>query len=46
MATLHVRNVPEVLYLQLQGLASVNSTSLSAEVVSLLAQQWKTVACE
>ena len=36
MATLHVRSVPDELYAELQELAALSNTSLSAEVVSLL----------
>jgi len=36
MATLHVRNVPDPLYKQLQKLAGKKSRSLGAEVVTLL----------
>jgi len=36
MATLHVRNVPDPLYKQLQELAGKKSRSLGAEVVTLL----------
>lgn len=36
MPTLHVRSVPEALYLRLQDLAQEQSRSLSAEVVILL----------
>ena len=38
MATLHVRNIPDDLYAQLNRLASSESQSLSAEVVRLLSQ--------
>ncbi len=38
MATLHVRNVPEDLYAQLNRFAASNNQSLSAEVVALLTQ--------
>ncbi len=36
MATLHVRNVPDDLYAQLQDLATVQNRSISAQVVHLL----------
>ncbi|MFH0793230.1 MAG: hypothetical protein V2A74_04280 [bacterium] len=36
MPTLHVRNVPEKLYRQIQEVASGKSQSLSAAVVSML----------
>jgi plasmid stability protein len=38
MATLHVRSVPEDLYNQLRELARRSNRSLSAEVVTLLAE--------
>ena len=38
MATLHVRNIPEELYAEVQQLAAAESRSVSAEIVSLLAQ--------
>lgn len=38
MATLHVRNIPDVLYDQLKSLATAENQSLSAEVVTLLRQ--------
>ncbi len=38
MATLHVRSVPEDLYLRLQRLAQVKNRSLSAQVITLLYQ--------
>ena len=38
MATFHVRNIPDDLYLQLHRLASSEYDSLSAEVVNLLTQ--------
>jgi plasmid stability protein len=38
MATLHVRSVPEDLYLRLQKLAQVKNRSLSAQVITLLYQ--------
>lgn len=37
MSTLHVRNVPDDLYLELQQRAVAQGRSLSAEVVQLLA---------
>ena len=37
MSTLHVRNVPDELYLELQQRAVAQGRSLSAEVVQLLA---------
>jgi plasmid stability protein len=36
MATLHVRNIPDEIYLQIQALATKRNRSLSAEVVFLL----------
>ena len=36
MATLHVRNIPEDLYAQIQSLATEQSRSISAEVIMLL----------
>jgi plasmid stability protein len=36
MPTLHVRNVPEDLYAQLQKIAQTQNRSLSAQVISLL----------
>jgi plasmid stability protein len=38
MATLHVRSVPEDLYQEIQKLAEERSRSLSAQVVTMLAQ--------
>jgi plasmid stability protein len=38
MPTLHVRSVPEDLYLQIQRLAETKNRSLSAQVVTMLAQ--------
>jgi antitoxin FitA len=38
MATLHVRSVPDELYIRLQELASVRQRSLSAQVITLLEQ--------
>jgi antitoxin FitA len=38
MATLHVRSVPDELYVRLQELAAVRQRSLSAEVITLLQQ--------
>jgi len=38
MPTLHVRNVPEDLYRQIQKLAEARSRSLSAQVVAMLTQ--------
>ena len=38
MPTLHVRSVPEDLYFQIQRLAEMKSRSLSAQVVTMLAQ--------
>lgn len=36
MATLHVRNVPNDLYAQLQQLAKQQNCSISAQVITLL----------
>ena len=36
MPTLHVRNVPEDLYAQLQKIAKTQNRSLSAQVITLL----------
>jgi len=36
MATLHVRNIPDELYAQIQSFAAERNRSLSAEVVELL----------
>ncbi len=36
MATLHVRNVPDELYAQLQQLAKQQNRSISAQVITLL----------
>ena len=38
MATLHVRSVPEDLYKEVQKLAEQRNRSLSAQVVTMLAQ--------
>ena len=38
MATLHVRSVPEDLYKEVQKLAEERNRSLSAQVVTMLAQ--------
>ncbi|MFZ1042812.1 MAG: hypothetical protein WCA79_21015 [Anaerolineales bacterium] len=38
MNTLHVRSVPEDLYNQLQQLANARNRSLSAQVITMLAQ--------
>jgi plasmid stability protein len=38
MATLHVRSIPEDLYVQIQRLAETKSRSLSAQVVTMLTQ--------
>ena len=38
MPTLHVRSVPEDLYVQIQRLAETKSRSLSAQVVTMLTQ--------
>ncbi len=38
MPTLHVRSIPEDLYLQIQQLAEAKSRSLSAQVVTMLTQ--------
>ena len=38
MPTLHVRSVPEDLYLQIQRLAETKNRSLSAQVVNMLTQ--------
>jgi plasmid stability protein len=38
MATLHVRSVPDELYVRLQELAAVRQRSLSAQVITLLEQ--------
>lgn len=38
MATLHVRSVPEDLYLEIQHLAETSNRSLSAQIISMLAQ--------
>ena len=38
MATLHVRSVPDELYVRLQELAVVRQRSLSAQVITLLEQ--------
>ena len=38
MATLHVRSVPEDLYLEIQRLAETSNRSLSAQIISMLAQ--------
>jgi plasmid stability protein len=38
MPTLHVRSVPEDLYLQIQQLAQTKNRSLSAQVINMLAQ--------
>ena len=38
MPTLHVRSVPEDLYQEIQKLAEARSRSLSAQVVTMLAQ--------
>ncbi len=38
MPTLHVRSVPEDLYVEIQKLAEERSRSLSAQVVTMLAQ--------
>ena len=41
MPTLHVRNVPEDLYRQIQKLAEARSRSLSAQVVAMLTQAFE-----
>ena len=38
MPTLHVRSIPEDLYLQIQRLAETKNRSLSAQVVNMLTQ--------
>ena len=38
MNTLHVRSVPEDLYQRIRSMASVKNRSLSAQVITLLAQ--------
>jgi hypothetical protein len=38
MPTLHVRSVPEDLYLEIQRLAETKNLSLSAQVINMLAQ--------
>ena len=38
MPTLHVRSVPEDLYLEIQRLAETKNRSLSAQVINMLAQ--------
>ena len=38
MPTLHVRSVPEDLYLEIQRLAEIKNRSLSAQVINMLAQ--------
>ena len=38
MPTLHVRSVPEDLYLEIQRLAEMKNRSLSAQVVTMLAE--------
>jgi len=38
MPTLHVRSVPEDLYVQIQRLAETKNRSLSAQVINMLSQ--------